>query len=128
MGITLTHSSPYFAQGSGQTEATNKILKTIIQKMLDDNPRNWHEVLSQALWAYWISHREPTKTTLYVLVYGQDTVLPIEWAVNTLQIRKQPPIDDPDYKASMFYMLDIVEQACEEAWETILKNKARIKQ
>lgn len=52
MGIVLTHSSPYFAQGNGQAEATNKMLKTIIQKMLDDNPRNWHETLSQALWAY----------------------------------------------------------------------------
>lgn len=30
MGIVLTHSSPYFAQGNGQAEATNKMLKTII--------------------------------------------------------------------------------------------------
>lgn len=30
MEITLTHSSPYFAQGNGQAEATNKILKAII--------------------------------------------------------------------------------------------------
>lgn len=61
MEITLTHSSPYFAQGNGQAEATNKILKAIIQKTLDNNPSNWHEVLSQALWAYRTSQRGPTK-------------------------------------------------------------------
>lgn len=94
--------------------------------MLDDNPRSWHEALSQALWAYRTSQRGPTKTTPYALVYGQDAVLPMERAVNTLRIRKQPPIDDPDYKASMLNMLYAVEQTRDEARGAILRNKARM--
>lgn len=115
MGIFFTHSSPYFAQGNGQAEATNKILKSIIQKMLDDNPRNWHEALPQAVWAYRTSQRGPTRTTPYALVYGHDAVLPMERAVNTLRVRKQPPLEDPDYRASMLQVLDTIEQTREEA-------------
>lgn len=128
MGILFTHSSPYFAQGNGQAEATNKIFKSIIQKMLEDNPRDWHEVLSQALWAYRTSQRGPTRNTPYALVYGHDAVLPMERAVNTLRIRKQPPLEGPEYKAAMFQVLDTVEQVRDDARGAILQNKAKMEQ
>ena len=42
----LLHSSPYYAQANGQAEAANKVLKEAIQKSIDDNPTDWHNVLS----------------------------------------------------------------------------------
>lgn len=50
--IKLSHSTPYYAQGNGQAEASKKSLKAIIEKMIKDNPRTWHNMLSEALWAY----------------------------------------------------------------------------
>ena len=38
-GFKLIHSTPYFAQASGQAESSNKILKGILEKMIQDNPR-----------------------------------------------------------------------------------------
>ena len=49
-GIELYHSTPYYTQGNGQAESSNKILKGMIERMVEDNPRNWHESLSDALW------------------------------------------------------------------------------
>ena len=51
-GIRLIHASPYYAQVNGQAEATNKILIDMIKRTINDQPRKWHEALSEVLWAY----------------------------------------------------------------------------
>jgi hypothetical protein len=70
MGIKLIRSSPYYAQANGQTEASNQSLIKLIKRKIDEHPRHWHEVLSEALWAYRISCHGATKTSPYHLVYG----------------------------------------------------------
>ena len=35
----FTHSTPYFAQANGQAEASNKVLKGNLEKMITDNHR-----------------------------------------------------------------------------------------
>lgn len=50
----------------------------------------------------------------------------MERAVNTLRIRKQPSLEDPDYKAAMFQVLDTIEQVRDDARGAILQNKSKI--
>jgi hypothetical protein len=47
--IKLLNSSPYYAQPNGQAESRNKTLIKLIKKKIEENPRRWHEVLSEAL-------------------------------------------------------------------------------
>jgi hypothetical protein len=47
--IKLLNSSPYYAQANGQAESSNKTLIKLIKKNIEENPRRWHEVLSEAL-------------------------------------------------------------------------------
>jgi transposase InsO family protein len=54
-GIKILSSSPYYTQANGQAESTNKVLIKLIKKKIEDHPRRWHEVLSEALWAHRIS-------------------------------------------------------------------------
>jgi hypothetical protein len=75
MGIKLIRSSPYYAQANGQAEASNQSLIKLIKRKIDKHPRRWHEVLSEALWAYHVSCQGATKTSPYHLVYGQEAVL-----------------------------------------------------
>ena len=51
-GFKLIRSSPYYAQANGQAEASNQSLIKLIKRKIDEYPRRWHEVLSEALWAY----------------------------------------------------------------------------
>jgi transposase InsO family protein len=76
--IKLLSSSPYYAQANGQAESSNKTLIKLIKKKIEENPKRWHEVLSEALWAHRISKHSATKLTPLELVYGQEVVLPIE--------------------------------------------------
>ncbi|KAI5320912.1 hypothetical protein L3X38_040620 [Prunus dulcis] len=35
-----------------KAESSNKVIINIIKKMLEKNPKQWHEKLSETLWAY----------------------------------------------------------------------------
>ena len=63
-------SSPYFPQGNGQVEATNKILLKILKKVINDSNRDWHLQINPALWAYHTSFHTSIGTTPCSLVYG----------------------------------------------------------
>jgi hypothetical protein len=78
VGIKLIRSSPYYAQANGQAEASNQSLIKLIKRKIDEHPRHWHKVLSEALWAHRISCHRATKILPYHLVYGQEAVLPWE--------------------------------------------------
>ena len=71
-GISLVNSTPYYAQTNGQVESSNKSLKKRIQRVVEDNPRDWHNLLLDVLWAYMTSPRSGTRVTPYALVYGNE--------------------------------------------------------
>ncbi|XP_024514889.1 uncharacterized protein LOC112340539 [Selaginella moellendorffii] len=45
-------SSSYSPECNGQAESSNKILKTVISKLVENHPRRWHEHLVMAWWAF----------------------------------------------------------------------------
>ncbi|XP_008231803.1 PREDICTED: uncharacterized protein K02A2.6-like [Prunus mume] len=49
MGIKLVHSMPYYPQANRQAEASNKVIKGILEKMIGEKPRAWHDLLPEAL-------------------------------------------------------------------------------
>ena len=87
--IKILNSSPYYAQANGQAESSNKILIKLIKKKIEENPRRWHEVLSEALWAHRISRHGATKVIFFELVYGQEAVLPVEVNLDAYRLAKQ---------------------------------------
>ncbi|XP_038715096.1 uncharacterized protein LOC120008799 [Tripterygium wilfordii] len=59
-GNQLVNSTPYYAQSNGQAKSSNKALKNIRRKMVEQNAKQWHETLAQALWAHRMSPRSVT--------------------------------------------------------------------
>jgi hypothetical protein len=53
--IKHLNSSPYYVQSNGQAETSNKILIKLVKKKIEEHPRWWNEVLSEALWAHQVS-------------------------------------------------------------------------
>ena len=78
--------------------------------MVDRNPRVWHELLSNVLWAYRTSKRSSTGATTFVLTYGHNIVLPMEMVVNSLRIVKQNDIDIDEYNQSMLIELEDLDE------------------
>jgi hypothetical protein len=87
LGFRHENSSPYYPQANGQVEAINKVLKTMIQRMVGENKTSWHLQLFSALWAYRTSVKTATGFTPFQLVYGIEVVLPIECEIPSLKLK-----------------------------------------
>jgi hypothetical protein len=94
-------SSPYYAPANGQAESSNQSLIKLIKWKIDEHPRRWHEVLSEALWAHRISCHGVTKTSPYHLVYGQEAVLPWEITASSRHVEFQNDLTAEEYVALM---------------------------
>jgi hypothetical protein len=126
VGIKLIRSSPYYAQANGQAEASNQSLIKLIKRKIDEHPRHWHEILSEALWAHRISCHGATKTSPYHLVYGQEAMLPWEITTGSRRVEFQNDLTAEQYAA---LMNDNVKDLTElRLWslEKIRENKATV--
>lgn len=124
-GIKMLSSSPYNAQANGQAKST-KVLIKLIKKKVEDHPRRWHEVLSEALWAHRISRHGATKVTPFELVYGQEAVLAIEVNLAALRFAHQNDLSAKDYHDLMMDNVDEVADKCLVDLQAIKKEKLRV--
>jgi hypothetical protein len=124
--IKLLSYSPYYAQANGQAESSNKTLIKLIKKKIEENPKRWHEVLSEALWAHHISKHSATKVTPFELVYGQEAVLPMEVNLDALRIAQQDELSVVDYHNLMLDRLDEVSDERVKALGEIERDKLRV--
>jgi ribonuclease HI len=124
LGIKLLNSSPYYAQANG--EASSKILIGLIKKKMEEKPRRWHEVLLEALWAYWVSKHGAIKMTLFELLYGQEAMLLVEISAQTSWVMFQDSLWATEYRSSMMDETDdLLESRLIELWE-IEKEKLKV--
>jgi len=125
-GIKLLNSSPYYAQANGQAESINKTLIRLIKKKIEEKPRRWHEVLSEALWPHRISQHGATQVTPFELVYGQEAVLPVEIKLQALRIARKNNLSIVDYNDLMMDQIDEVSEKRLKALQEIEKEKLRV--
>ena len=64
----------------------NKTLKTILKTTIEKNWSNWHIMLYSALWAYRTSVKTATGFTPFQLVYGMESIFPIECEILSLKL------------------------------------------
>jgi transposase InsO family protein len=74
LGIKMLSSSPYYSQANRQAESSNKTLLKLIKKKIHDHPKQWHEVLSKALWAHRVSRHGSIKVTPFELAMDKKPI------------------------------------------------------
>jgi transposase InsO family protein len=75
-GITLIHSTPYYPQGNGLAESSNKSLINIVKKLLEDNKKAWDSKLKFSLWDNRVKTTRVMGLSPFQLVYGVEVVFP----------------------------------------------------
>ncbi|WVZ50246.1 hypothetical protein U9M48_001520 [Paspalum notatum var. saurae] len=126
MGITLIQSSPYYAKANGQAEASNKNLIKLIKRKIDEYPKQWHDRLAEALWAYRMSCHGATKCTPYQLVYDQEAVMPWEINIGSRRIQFKNDLSAVEYSSLMNINIDDLTELRLWALAKIKDNKARM--
>ncbi|XP_047251417.1 uncharacterized protein LOC124886614 [Capsicum annuum] len=86
-------ATPYYPQTKGQVEISNREIKAILAKTVNDSRKDWSRKLDDALWAYQTAFKRPNGMSPYQLVYGKMCHLPIKlehqtlWALNKLHLK-----------------------------------------
>jgi hypothetical protein len=81
--ILLKHvsSTTYYPRRNGQVESTNKVLGTLLTKLVSENKADCNEHLSTVLFSYKTIDKVATKYTPYQLMYGLHPLMPIKYIV-----------------------------------------------
>nr|GEW57453.1 hypothetical protein [Tanacetum cinerariifolium] len=121
-GVTHRLATAYHPQTSGQVEVSNRGLKRILERTVEENCASWSDKLDDALWAFRTAYKTPIGCTPYKLVYGKSRHLPIElehrayWALKhfnfdlktagdhrKLQLNELSELHDQAYENSVIY-------------------------
>ncbi|XP_074289375.1 uncharacterized protein LOC141614529 [Silene latifolia] len=91
-GVTHRRGLGYHPQTSGQVEVSNRELKSILEKVVSKNRKDWSRKLDDTLWAYRTAFKTPIGTSPYRLVYGSRVIFQREleyramWAIKELNM------------------------------------------
>ena len=78
--ISLKQSTPYYPQGNGLAESSNKSIANSIKKLLFENKRSWDTKLKFAIWADRVTIKKSNGTSPFQLVYGVDALFTVQLA------------------------------------------------
>ena len=77
-GVKHVMSLAYHPQSNGQAEISNRKIKNILEKTVNDGRKDWSLKLEDALWAYRTAYKFPIGMSLYRIVNGKQCHLPLE--------------------------------------------------
>ena len=98
----------------------------LIKKKIEDQPRKWHSMLNEALWAYRMAYHGSIKTSPYELVYGHNAVLHWEVQTRSRHVTLQNDLSAKVYKNLMINNLEDLSCLRLRALENIEANKLRV--
>ena len=78
LGLRHENSTLYYPQANGQVEVINKVLMTMLRRIIGIHKTSWHMMLFSTLWAYRTFMKSATGFTPFQLVYGIEAILSIE--------------------------------------------------
>ena len=94
-GVHHRVATPYHPQTSGQVEVSNRSLKRILEKNVNNSRKDWSKKLDDALWAYKTAFKAPLGMSPFQVIYGKSCHLPVEfvhrayWATRFLNMDMQ---------------------------------------
>ncbi|XP_059626874.1 uncharacterized protein LOC132269638 [Cornus florida] len=94
--------------------------------MIENHPKEWHHLLSEALWAYKNSKRLSIGITPYMLKYGYDAVLLMEMTIRSARVAFQNKLTLVDYNHAMLVELEDLDEVRLNALDHITTQKKKV--
>jgi hypothetical protein len=124
--IVLGHSMDYYPQGNRLVDSSNKIMITIIKKVLTGNNKSWHVHLKYALWANKIGTKRSIRMSPFRMVYGIDVILPINLLLPVMKLWKDSQEEPNDITRRINQLME-VQQNRVEVYEKLQRYQDNMK-
>ncbi|KAK4841203.1 hypothetical protein QYF36_000627 [Acer negundo] len=121
--IDLRFASVAYPQTNGLVEATNKTIKKLLKKKLQQKKGLWVEELPNVLWAYRTTKRTAIGETSYSLVFRTEAGLPIEHNLISFRAKNYKSEDN---EAKLKVNLDLLEEKQCRIAERVAVYQSRI--
>ncbi|GFZ01052.1 hypothetical protein Acr_14g0006870 [Actinidia rufa] len=112
LAISHYFSSLGHLQANGQVEVTNQKILRNLKARLDKSKDEWVEDLPSILWAYHPMSRIPTGETPFSMVYGSESVIPVELGMLSFKISN---FDKENNETELRLNLDLLDEKRERA-------------
>ena len=119
-------STPYYPQGNGQAEATNRVMLKILKKMKHEYGGKLSDHLADVLWACRSSIKTATRFLPFSLIYGTEAISPVELVIPTPRVVLEDSQEETEDANNKRRLADL--ERVEEERELAKKRSQRYQQ
>ena len=126
-GVRHRTSLAYHPQSNGQAEVSNREIKSILEKTVNNSRKDWSKKIEDALWAYRTTFKTPLGMSPLRLVYGKACHLPVELEHRAYWVTRQLNMDNTLAGEKRLLQLSELDEFRNEAYENarIYKEKTK---
>eukprot|EP00253_Pinus_taeda_P025557 PITA_25557 len=125
--IQLHHSTPYYPQGNGLVESSNKSLVKVIKKTLADHKKSRDSHLIYAIWANRITPKRSTGKYPFQLIYGKDAIFPTNLAFPILKFLQDSTDEPHDFSRRINQIIKLNNENRDEVQYKLMKYQNKMK-
>ena len=106
LGIHKTRTTPYRPQSDGMIERANCTIENMLSLFVDENQKNWDQMIPLLMLAYRSSIHETTGVSPHEMMIARPATLPVDLVLGRLE----PTIEQSgiDYTKTLREKLDII--------------------
>ena len=126
-GVRHRTSLAYHPQSNGQAEVSNREIKSILEKIVNNSRKDWSKKIEDALWAYRTAFKTPLGMSPFRIVYGKACHLPVELEHRAYWATRQLNMDSTLAGEKRLLQLSELDEFRNEAYENarIYKEKTK---